>query len=384
MLSSDHIPLLRPAFELGKGKKLFQDNERDILKTVFWQQDTTQSSLVERTRIPQQTMSRLVKSLIERKVLKNGEQIVGNRGKPAYVLEFNGQFAYCIGVSILLDAISVAILDFSGKVIASSLKALQDMSIKTVLHESEMLAKQLITQHSISTDRLLGMGVGISGFFTSTDGKMNTHHKLEDWALVDISKLFSDYFKLPTWVVNDATAAAAGEGMAGVGRNYKNFVYLFISAAFGGGLVSNGDILHGTHGNAGELGDMIPPKLYVHPNLEILKRILLKNGIEIDSIYNLQETFDINWPGVEEWTYKVQDALDFVATACSAILDSQALIIGGHIPRELAEKLIPKIEIYAQFRRGAKRPLPEIVPSSVKQHPVAVGAATLPIRAICL
>lgn len=382
MLASDHVALLRPGFHLGKGGKLFQDTERDILRTVFWYPGTTQAGLSEKNRIPQQTMSRLVKGLIEEGVLKAGELVSGGRGKPASVLEFNGEYAYCLGLSILLDSIALSIINFAGEVVASESKALEDMSIPRVLSEAESLLGQLTQQ--VDPDRILGMGVGLSGFFTSSDGLMNTHHKLEEWASVDITQIVSQHFRLPVWVVNDATAAAAGEGVGGVGRKYKNFVYFFISAGFGGGLVSNGEVLHGTFGNAGELGDMIPPKLYVHPNLEVLKRILLKNGIETNSVYQFQEHFDMSWPGVEEYIYKVRDALDFVATSCSAILDSQALIIGGHIPKPLAERLIENIDIYAQFRRGAKRPLPEVVTAGVNKHPVAIGAATLPLRSLCL
>ena len=216
------------------------------------------------------------------------------------------------------------------------------------------------------------------------DGKMNTHHAIEEWAQIDIAMLASDFFKLPTWVVNDGTGAAAGEGVAGCGRQYKNFVYLFVSAAFGGGLVNDGDVIRGTYGNAGELGDMLPSKLYSHPNLELFRRIVAKHGIEIPSVYTLQDTYDPNWPGIDEWVYKVQDSFDLVATCSSALLDAQAIVIGGHIPTALAEKVIARSDVYAQFRRGAKRPMPEIVAGEVTHNPVAIGAATLPLRELCI
>ncbi|MFT7007343.1 MAG: hypothetical protein ACJAXJ_001858 [Colwellia sp.] len=61
-----------------------------------------------------------------------------------------------------------------------------------------------------------------------------------------------------------------------------------------------------------------------------------------------------------------QYSLDLVATACSALLDTQAIVLGGHISVALAEKLIPRIEVYAQYRRGAQRPLPKIVTAGVQ------------------
>ncbi|WP_054113615.1 ROK family protein [Marinagarivorans algicola] len=385
MLSSKNSVNLMRNFALGKGDRLFQDSERDILKLVFWSHNISQRSIVHTTKIPQQTVSRLVKNLLDKEVLHQTDRISStSRGNPSFELEANPSFAYCFGLSILLDAIGIALMDFAGNVIETRLEELDDMSIENVLSHSEQVIAQMMQKNHISDTKILGIGVGISGFFSATDGKMNTHHMIEEWAQVDIAQIVSARFQLPTWVVNDATGAAAGEGIAGVGRNYKNFVYFFISFAFGGGLVSNNELLRGTYGNAGELGDMLPSKIYSHPNLALLKRILIKNNIAVNSIYDLHNHFDVNWPGVDEWIYKVQDSLDLVATACSALLDTQAIILGGHIPVALAEKIIPRIDVYAQFRRGAQRPLPQIVTAGVQVNPVAVGAASLPLRELCL
>jgi predicted NBD/HSP70 family sugar kinase len=385
MFSLNNSNLLRSGFELGKGDKLFQDIERDIIKVVFWEQCVTQSHIVSATRIPQQTVSRLLKSLTQHGVIMQTDTLIPNKkGKPGFGIALNPEYGFTFGLAILLDAISVAVMDFTGKVIYTHMQLMSDMSINNVLKSAQKLVDDISAEHNIASEKVLGMGVGISGFFSSMDGKMNTHHMLEEWSQVDIIDIVSKHFQLPTWVVNDATGAAAGEGVAGLGREYKNFVYMFVSAAFGGGIVNNGDVLRGTYGNAGELGDMLPPKLYAHPNLELLKRILKKNGVAVDSIYDLHDNFDPEWPGVEEWLFKVQDSFDLVATCCSALLDAEAIIIGGHIPKELAEKVIARTEVYAQFRRGAKRPMPKLVVSNINNFPVSIGAATLPFRELCL
>ena len=385
MLSSKNSIHLRSGFELSKGGKLFQDAEREVLKLVFWSKNVNQRTIVETTKIPQQTVSRMVKNLLDRGILCQTDRISStSRGNPSFDLEANPSFACSFGLSILLDAIGIALMDFAGNVIETHLEELKDMSIENVLSHSEVIIAKIMKNNHIHESKVLGIGVGISGFFSSMDGKMNTHHLIEEWAQVDIAEIISSRFNLPTWVVNDATGAAAGEGIAGVGRNYKNFVYFFISYAFGGGLVSNNEILLGTYGNAGELGDMLPSKIYSHPNMALLKRILIKNNIEVNSIYDMHKHFDVNWPGVDEWIYKVQDSLDLVATACSALLDTQAIVLGGHIPVALADKLIPRIEVYAQFRRGSQRPRPKIVTAGVQENPVAVGASSLPLRKLCL
>ncbi|WP_239059398.1 ROK family transcriptional regulator [Alteromonas hispanica] len=296
---------LRGAFTLGKGDKLLQDNPKAIVKQVFWKPGITQREISAATKIPQQSVSRLVNSLLEDGIIRGA----CDSGKPSSGLEPNPNYAYCYGLSILLDAISIALMNFKGEVVATKFIALDDMGISAVLSRAVQEVEEMSSVNNIDSARVLGIGVGISGFFSSTDGKMNTHHAIEEWADINIAETVAEAFQLPSWVVNDGTGAAAGEGIAGAGRRYKNFVYFFVSTAFGGGLINNGDMIRGTHGNAGELGDMLPAKLYSHPNLKLLERILLKHGVDVPSMYQLNETFDPDWPGVDEWIYKVQDSL---------------------------------------------------------------------------
>ena len=55
---------------------------------------------------------------------------------------------------------------------------------------------------------------------------------------------------------NDATCAAAGELMFGMGKNYSNFVMITLGTGIGGGLVLNSRVYRGRDGFAGEIGHM--------------------------------------------------------------------------------------------------------------------------------
>lgn len=384
MLSSFEHSLLSSKFKLGKGNKLFQDQERLVLKHAFFS-SATQRQIIDKTRIPQQTISRIVKSLLEKEVLKQASKIsTGSRGQPGYFLEPNANYAYGLGIAILTDSISIALMNFQGDVLYTKKCVLANMTIKNVLAHLRELFDLAIADTMISKDNILGVGVGISGYFIDIKNKINTHNMLTEWAEVDIADIISEEFPYPVWVENDATAAAAGEGIVGIGKKVSNFVYLFISTGFGGGIIIDNDIMRGTHGNAGEIGDMIPPKLYIHPNLENLRLILIKNEVNIDSINDLLERFDISWPGINEWVYKVKDAVSLVASSSAALLDTEAIVIGGHIPMALAKLLLHDVEIYAQNRRSSSRPLPDLLVSDVEYESVAVGAATIPFRTLCL
>ena len=61
---------------------------------------------------------------------------------------------------------------------------------------------------------------------------------------------------LPVFCENNDTAAALAEMFKGAGRDLTSFVYVFIGAAIGGGIVLNGEYYRGATGYAGDIGLM--------------------------------------------------------------------------------------------------------------------------------
>lgn len=56
---------------------------------------------------------------------------------------------------------------------------------------------------------------------------------------------------------NDVRAAALGEHRLGAGRGYASMLAVFIGSGVGGGMIIDGDLYHGAHGGAGEIGHMV-------------------------------------------------------------------------------------------------------------------------------
>jgi glucokinase len=56
---------------------------------------------------------------------------------------------------------------------------------------------------------------------------------------------------------NDVRAAALGEHRLGAGRGYTSMLAVFVGSGVGGGMVVDGQLFHGAHGGAGEIGHMV-------------------------------------------------------------------------------------------------------------------------------
>src|SRR5581483_8616115 len=56
---------------------------------------------------------------------------------------------------------------------------------------------------------------------------------------------------------NDANLAGFGEYHRGAGRGSSNMVYITWSTGIGSGIVLGGNLYHGSHGTAGEIGHTV-------------------------------------------------------------------------------------------------------------------------------
>ena len=358
------------------------DVERAILGLVLRRSPITQAEIAREIDRSQQTVSRLISRLIERGALRQGERVSsGKRGQVSTAIEIVPEFAYSFGVAIFLDALAVTVTDFSGAVIDHRLTTMTLMTHDDVVVELRAMIKELTQQWIKDESRVFGVGVGIPGtFMRGIRRQVNTPLILSEWANMDIEAVLEDDLELPVWIENDGNAAAIGESLVGVGRWAKDFVYLYVAAGLGGGIILNGELVRGQFGNAGEVAELLPPHVYPHPNLELLRKLVRKHGQDINSVSELVERFDVNWPGVDEWIARVRDSLSLITSAAAALLDPQLIVIGGQIPKSLAEKVIPHIQIYDQRRRSDARPLPKTVVAEAGGDSAAIGAAALALN----
>lgn len=370
-----------PRFFDANGLRVPSESERRVLGTTVRGGSIGQSALAQATGLAQQSISRIVKGLVSIGALAEGDRVLnGRRGQPGVKIRVAPEFAYSFGVSMMTDAISVALMDFSGAVVDEEHCRLAAVTRNSVLDKAEEIIEKMVAQHGIETARIFGMGVSISGRYIGPGAVYNTPSPLDDWALVAIDRLFEERFDMPVWVENDGNAAAVGESLVGVGRMVDNFAYLFIDTLLGGGIIINHELMRGCNGNGGEIGLLLPKNLYQHPSLESLRQTLCEFGIEHAGVYEMISNFDCNWPGIDEWITKTRSSFSLIASALAAILDPDAIVLGGRMPASLARRVIPYIDIYNDSRRGKPRALPRLLVSKAGVDASAIGAASLPLK----
>ena len=76
------------------------------------------------------------------------------------------------------------------------------------------------------------------------------------WDRFPVREYLEKKYKVPVWVDNEVNLMALGESRAGAGREMHSIVYIKIGTGIGGGLVYQGQLLHGESGSAGDIGHL--------------------------------------------------------------------------------------------------------------------------------
>lgn len=355
--------------------------ERDVLRTVRQIQPCTQALLTSQLLITQQSISRIVGSLSDQSLLDIGPpSSEGRRGKPSPTLSLNGTAAYAVGISIMADSVATGLIDFTGTLLGREVQIIPGMELSDVLCTIGNQLDTLLAKRSVSRGDVIGAGVAMTGYFMGRERRFNPPQTLKHWMDIDVEGEISRFLDLPTWADNDGNAAAIGEAALGVGRRCRSFAYLYFSAGFGGGVIIDGKLMPGRFGNSGEFSGVLPYNIYAHPNLESLRHCISLRGTDLSSVHDLVTRFDPSWPGIDDWIAKVKDSLSLVASSCSAILDTEAIVLGGLMPHALAERIIPEIEFYSMPRWGVRRPVPEILAAEAPGEATLFGAASMPLE----
>ena len=104
-------------------------------------------------------------------------------------------------------------------------------------------------------DKIKGIGIGVPNG-NMNDGTVKDAANLP-WTkgvLVPLTSLITEKTGLPCKLTNDANAAAMGEMAYGIAKGMKDFIVITLGTGVGSGIVSNGQLVVGHDGFAGELG----------------------------------------------------------------------------------------------------------------------------------
>jgi glucokinase len=173
--------------------------------------------------------------------------------------------SFVVGVDIGGTGTKFGIVDNVGNVLFSSeMSTKKHEQVHTFIDELDEKLREIIEKVG-GVGRIKGIGVGAPNGNIYT-GTIEYAPNLPWKGIIPLAKMIQDKTKLPVKLTNDANAAAVGEMKYGAAQGMKDFIMITLGTGVGSGIVSNGQLIYGHDGFAGELGHtIIIPDGRLHP-----------------------------------------------------------------------------------------------------------------------
>ncbi|MBU3678990.1 MAG: ROK family protein, partial [Candidatus Kapabacteria bacterium] len=146
----------------------------------------------------------------------------------------------------VVDAAGVTVWEASVPTMADEGREAVVERICDVVHEIEERSSDIVA-----------IGLGVPGIVDPDTKHVQAPPNLPGWDDVDLLSRLRQVTTKPVDLENDANAAALAEALMGAGVNEPNFLYATLGTGIGGGIILNGKLYRGPHGDAGEIGHVI-------------------------------------------------------------------------------------------------------------------------------
>ncbi len=153
--------------------------------------------------------------------------------------------------------IIAAIISSQGQVVAKeSYPTLAGEGPQSVIDRILFAIDHLLSLRNIDSSQLDSISIASAGAIDFNQGLVTSSPNLPGWHDIPLRDIVNRRYRVNTFLINDASAAALGEYHFGAGKGLNNLIYLTVSTGIGGGIIINGDLYLGPSGSAGEIGHM--------------------------------------------------------------------------------------------------------------------------------
>jgi predicted NBD/HSP70 family sugar kinase len=226
-----------------------QINRNLVFNLIRTRQPISRADLARVSGLQRSTISLIVEDLIRERWVLEGSTGRLPRGRRPTFLELNHQRAV-IALDIHPSQITVAVTDLGGKIVAQNIVALPSDPNKAITPIVAAIRK-LIADHSDKS--FDGIGISLPGRADPQLKKPIFAPNIR-WSMQSIQSKIRRATGLRVEMDNVANACALSEVWFGDSDGLNDLVVVNVSEGIGTGIFSNGRLLRGANGMAGEFG----------------------------------------------------------------------------------------------------------------------------------
>ena len=214
--------------------------------------NVTIAELSKELNISTPKITNLIAELTEDGLIKDYGKVDSTGGRKASLYGLVADSCFFIGVDIKRYYINIGLSDFKKNLVIINEKI--PYTLKNTVEAYQHLIniiKKFIDQLPVEKQKVLGMGINISGRVNQTTGYSYSYFHFHEEPL---SQTIENEIGIRTFLENDSRAMAYGEFYCGAVSHEKNVLFVNMDYGVGLGILIDGKIFYGKSGFSGEFG----------------------------------------------------------------------------------------------------------------------------------
>jgi len=360
-----------------------------LILNILRKKSVSRSELARKTGLSRAGVTLLVDELLQNGVLEEGEANRAQQGgRRPIMLRVRADRFYAVGISITRRGCRIGLLNINGELIVKELVELsRETPVAVLLDQIAKQVREMVEGSRVDTACILGVGVSTPGPVDVVNGCTLTLERLAEWSQVPILAELNARLPWHCYLQNSSIARTILEKNYGVGVLYKNFVYMKVADAVGGGVVINDSLYTGIGRYGNEFGHMSIRYDGERCDCGNTGCLTLFAGIPAllgrhheEGFASWEEVVDAAYQGDRNALHIVQEESGYLAVAIvglANLLEPEAFILSGDIDYR-SDLLLSLIrERVNTTRMMRERHGLEIVGAHITQDTELRGAATI-------
>lgn len=225
------------------------NQKRAVIRQLYFDFGATIPGLSKSIGLSVPSTTRLIKELIESKIVDETGENTTTGGRKAMVYRLHPQCAYVLVIQLNGETMIVTLHTILDEEVPGFriVREVKGMQAEKVLH---LALNDFFRLHPPSNS-IIAVGIAMQGL-TNNSAKTNFKYFPENGG--NLETIVSNHLQVPVFVENDARAMAVGELVYGKLKGNQNAVFINLANGIGMGIVVGGRVYSGFNGFAGEFG----------------------------------------------------------------------------------------------------------------------------------
>lgn len=244
--------------DVGNHESIRKSNRIKILKLIRKNNLISRQDLANKTGLTPAAISGIVREMVEAGYVSEIGPGESNGGRRPVQLRFNPEAGYVIGAEVTRDRTTIGITDLNvNPLILTQIQI--DMTepyegLKSLVRN----IKEVVSSSNLPEDKIKSVGLAFPGLLDTRDKVIRRSPNLgNQWRDIPLQEFFRERIHVPFVIEHNSNAAALAEFNLGLSRDVRDLVYVNLGEGFSAGVISDGHILSGSRGYAGEMGHTV-------------------------------------------------------------------------------------------------------------------------------